>query len=226
MIIAPHPDDESLGCGGLIAEACAQGLPIRLIFISDGAGSHPNSRLYPPQRLREQREGEALQATAALGLHPEDVRFLRFPDRRIQAIGEEGDVAVAAIVDAVVAIDASCLFVTSDLDPHCDHRACYRIAQRVCARSPALRLCAYPIWAWRDPPPADIDQAPAGFRLAVSHHLDKKRTAIFQHQSQVSDLVNDDPSGFRLSADMIEASLQPYEIYLEEANASCAPRNL
>ena len=48
LILAPHPDDESLGCGGLIAEACARGRPPAVIIVSDGTGSHPLSREYPP----------------------------------------------------------------------------------------------------------------------------------------------------------------------------------
>ena len=43
VIVAPHPDDESLGCGALILEAVAARRPVRIVFLSDGAKSHPNS---------------------------------------------------------------------------------------------------------------------------------------------------------------------------------------
>jgi LmbE family N-acetylglucosaminyl deacetylase len=52
IVVAPHPDDESLACGGLLAEACRQGLRGTVVIVSDGAGSHPNSKAYPPDRLR------------------------------------------------------------------------------------------------------------------------------------------------------------------------------
>jgi LmbE family N-acetylglucosaminyl deacetylase len=81
IVLAPHPDDESLGCGGLIAEACRQGSRAKVVIVSDGAGSHPNSKAYPPDRLTSLREVEAKQAGAALGLKPEDMCFLRLPDR-------------------------------------------------------------------------------------------------------------------------------------------------
>src|SRR5690606_16204888 len=42
-VIAPHPDDESLGCGGLIAALAADGRAVQVVFVTDGAGSHPNS---------------------------------------------------------------------------------------------------------------------------------------------------------------------------------------
>ena len=57
VVMAPHPDDESLACGGLIAEACRQRFQVRIIVVSDGAGSHPNSKAYPPHRLKASARG-------------------------------------------------------------------------------------------------------------------------------------------------------------------------
>ncbi len=76
IVIAPHPDDESLACGGLIAEACREGLRGKVVIVSDGAGSHPNSKAYPPDQLRALREEEARRAAAELGLGPEEIIFL------------------------------------------------------------------------------------------------------------------------------------------------------
>jgi len=81
VVIAPHPDDESLACGGLIARACSEGRPVRVVVVSDGTGSHPRSRVYPRMRLRTLREEEARRAVCALGLAPRHLTFLRLPDR-------------------------------------------------------------------------------------------------------------------------------------------------
>jgi hypothetical protein len=62
VVVAPHPDDESLGCGGLIAEARAEGRRTRVVVVSDGTGSHPASKAYPKERLRDLRENEARKA--------------------------------------------------------------------------------------------------------------------------------------------------------------------
>jgi LmbE family N-acetylglucosaminyl deacetylase len=72
IIVAPHPDDESLACGGLIAHACARGLRAKVVIVTDGAGSHPNSKAYPPDRLSALREDEAKQEGAEPGLRQED----------------------------------------------------------------------------------------------------------------------------------------------------------
>src|ERR1700712_4437889 len=72
LILAPHPDDESLGCGGLIAACVAAGPPPIVVILTDGAGSH-HSPSYPPERLRAVREQEARQAVAHLGLPPDRI---------------------------------------------------------------------------------------------------------------------------------------------------------
>ena len=71
IVVAPHPDDESLACGGLIADAYGQGLRGKVVIVSDGAGSHPNSKAYPSDRLTALREEEAKRAGVELGLKPD-----------------------------------------------------------------------------------------------------------------------------------------------------------
>ena len=82
LISAPHPDDETLGCGGLIAACCAAlgGRRSWSIPAADGRGSHPNSRLYPASKLIAVREAEATEAVNILGLPSERLIFLREPD--------------------------------------------------------------------------------------------------------------------------------------------------
>jgi LmbE family N-acetylglucosaminyl deacetylase len=58
VVIAPHPDDESLACGGLLALASCEGVRAAIVVVSDGAGSHPGSRAWPPARLAALRGGK------------------------------------------------------------------------------------------------------------------------------------------------------------------------
>ncbi len=218
VVVAPHPDDESLGCGGLIAEACARGLSVRLVVVSDGVGSHPRSTLYPADRLRELREAETAAAGRALGLAPEHIRFLRLPDRGVPSAGPDAEAAAASIIEAARDCDAGAIFVTWRHDPHCDHAASAAIV--ALARPglpPETRVYAYPVWGWSLPPDTEVGDAPRGGRLDITCHLTAKARAVAAHRSQTTDLISDDPNGFRLEPAMLERFARPFEIMLEIA---------
>jgi len=216
IVIAPHPDDESLACGGLIAHACEQGLRAKVVIVSDGAGSHPNSKAYPPDRLSALREDEAKQAGAELGLRQADMLFLRLPDRFVPHEGEEAERAIEAIVDCAREIGAGSLFVSWRRDPHCDHEASYRIARAVQRRAGEIRLFEYVVWGHTLPPTTEVDPMHSGFRIRIDREAqEKKRRAIAAHRSQTSALIDDDPGGFLFSQiDLAHFDL-PYEFFLE-----------
>lgn len=218
VVIAPHPDDESLACGGLIAKARSEGRPTRVVIVSDGTGSHPGSKSHPYEQLRALREQEAKDAVGELGLDPDrDIVFLRLPDQFVPSEGPTAQTAIREIVASVRAVDAGALFVSWRQDPHCDHQASYRIARAVQREVPGLRLYEYTVWASALPPATPIDQPIDGFRIRVDHHRSRKRRAIAAHRSQTTDLIRDDPNGFRLTeADLARFDL-PYEFFFEGA---------
>ena len=76
------------------ALAAYESWPTPVVIVSDGAGSHPNSKAYPPDRLRLLREEEARRAGAELGLRPEEMLFLGLPDRFVPHEGEEAERAM------------------------------------------------------------------------------------------------------------------------------------
>jgi LmbE family N-acetylglucosaminyl deacetylase len=215
LVIAPHPDDESLACGGVLAEACRQGLRGKIVFVSDGVGSHPNSKAYPPGRLRSLREEEAKRAGAELGLKPEDMLFLGLPDCFVPFEGEEAERAIGAIADCAREIGARSMFVSWRHDPHCDHEASYRIARAVQSRAGEIRLFEYVVWGHTLPPSTEVDPV-GGFRIQVDQEaLEKKRRAIAAHRSQTTNLIDDDPDGFRFTQSGLAHFDLPYEFFFE-----------
>jgi LmbE family N-acetylglucosaminyl deacetylase len=216
IVVAPHPDDESLACGGLIAEARAQGRPVRVVIVSDGTGSHPASKTYPRARLRELRETEARNAVTELGLDPvEDIVFLRLPDRFVPSDGPRAEKAITAIVECVEQVGARALFVSWRDDPHCDHQASYRIARAVQRQLPSLRLYEYTVWGSALPAATPVEPVNDGFRIRIEQRLTRKRRAIAAHRSQTTDLINDDPNGFRLTDSDLARFDLPYESFFE-----------
>jgi len=218
VVLAPHPDDESLGCGGLLAAARGTGRAVAVIFVSDGGASHRNSRRYPPPALRELRAAEGRAALAALGLPEGTARFLDLPDAAVPDRGPVFEAAVAAILGLVRAVRASVLLATWGHDPHCDHQAVHAMAAAVARQCPGLRHLAYPVWGHTLPPGTMIpDGAPRGARLDIAAQLPAKRRAIAAHRSQTTPLIDDDPEGFCLDAAMLARFDRPFELFLEPA---------
>lgn len=220
LVLAPHPDDESLGCGGLLALCAAAGGRPAILVMTDGAGSHPGSRRYPPPVLRDLREAEARAAAAALGVAAERVAFLRLPDRHAPMEGPAFDDAVAAIVQRLAGWDCGALLAPWRQDPHGDHLAVHRMAAAAARRARARHL-AYPVWGWTLPADTALDgPAPSGYRLDVGAALHAKRRAIAAHRSQYAGLIDDDPEGFQLEPGFIERFTDcftgRYETYLTE----------
>ena len=214
LILAPHADDESLGCGGLIAAASAAGHPPFVLILTDGAGSHPNSRTYPPARLKSVREQEALNAVSILGLPAGRIGFLGLRDTAAPMEGDGFDAAVAAILSFVERTDAASVLSPWQHDPHCDHLSAHLMASEAVARCRARHL-AYPVWGWTLPAAARLPgPVPHGMRLDITDRLAVKRRAIAAHASQYGGLIQDDADGFRLPPNLLEVFSRPFETFL------------
>lgn len=217
LILAPHADDESLGCGGLIAAASAAGHPPYVLILTDGTGSHPRSQTYPAARLKVVRQQEARCAVAILGLPADRIGFLDLRDTAAPTEGADFEAAVAAILSVAAVIGATTIAAPWQHDPHCDHLAAHRMAVAVAAQSGVRRL-AYPVWGWTLPAGTALDgPLPTGVRLDISAYAAMKQQAIAAHASQYSGLIQDDPTGFQLPPGLLDVFSRPYETYLHQA---------
>jgi len=88
IVFAPHPDDETLACGGVIAKRQAQGKQVLVVFMTDGSQCHQavlGLNNPSPTQLTIMRQLEAQQAVAALGLPPGRCVFLGQPDTELKS---------------------------------------------------------------------------------------------------------------------------------------------
>ncbi|QRY77833.1 PIG-L family deacetylase [Pseudomonas sp. PDNC002] len=203
VVVAPHPDDEVLACGGLLA-----GLPVGaeglLVSVTDGEGSHPGSPRWTPERLRRTREEESRSALARLGL---DLAGWEWPRLRLPDSG----VSAAQLVDRLRELirPGDRLVSTWRHDGHRDHEQAGLACAQVAAECGA-RHFETPVWAWHWALPGDprIPWARAR-RLDLDDDLvERKRAAIQAHASQL-----DGPKPV-LGAGLLETLLQPFEVYL------------
>lgn len=215
LVLAPHPDDESLGCGGIIAACVAAGALPFVVIATDGAGSHPHSRSYPPDRLRATRTQEARSAVSALGLPLERIAFLGLPDTRSPIEGPIFQSTADRLASLISQHRLGCILSTWRHDPHCDHLSAHHLAAAAAA-SAGCRHLAYPVWGLTLPPDTILDSpAPTGFRIDIGAYRDKKRLAVAAHKSQYAGLIDDDPSGFQMTPDFLALFDGPFETVLD-----------
>lgn len=215
-VLSPHPDDESLGAGGLIAQARHHAQDVSIILLTDGSQSHPNSKTYPRDRLIATRRSELAEAASILGVPLNRLFELGLHDTAAPSEGLDFEQSVERVSTILASTGATTLFVTWEHDPHCDHQAASELAQEVRRRHPALILWSYPVWGWHLSPSHMVSApAPRGFRLAIEDALRQKRAAIAAHASQMTDLIADDPDGFRFTNETLAPFLRPFEHFME-----------
>lgn len=218
LVVAPHPDDETLGCGGAIALLRSLGNDVRVLVISDGTMSHPRSRQYPAPALRALRESETLTALAVLGVAAAAVTFLRWQDGSVSTLAPDRS-AVTICRDYLAEFTPQTIFLPWQYDPHPDHRATWQLIHAALAcltRSP--RIIEYPIWDWDPDQRVGIPNSEqlTSWRLDISTVVELKQQAIAAYRSQTTSLIDDDPEGFCLTPEMLVNFAYPWEVYLEE----------
>lgn len=215
LLLAPHPDDESLGCGGLIAAACDERLAPAVVILTDGAASHPGSSTYPPAKLRVLREQETRRAVACLGLPPKNLHFLCAEDTRLPGAGTKFEAYIERLGAIGRSHDCSLVLAPWRADPHCDHEAAALMAARLAAET-GWALLSYPVWGWlRDGEEWFDEPRCHGWRLEISAYVPRKQQAIAAHESQYGGLIQDSPAGFTLPPELMRIFVRNFEVYIE-----------
>jgi len=199
IVIAPHPDDESLATGGLIATLVSRGCEVGIIAVTDGENAYNDG-----QTIGELRRSEQERALEQLGLPLENIHRLGFPDSDVTA--HEGE-----LMETLPPLISRSNHVIAPWpgDFHPDHEACGRAAQRV-ARLTENQLTFYLFWTWhRGSPSLLSDLRLLSFEIAPDQQR-AKLDAVHCHHSQ---LVH--PSGLPILPDeLLWPAKQPFEIYL------------
>lgn len=197
LLIAVHPDDESLAAGGLLQRACAQNAAIRIIFVTDGENNPWPQRFLERRwhldgaaRLRwgARRRDEALNALYALGLNQFEVSFWHYPDQGLSAMLLAGNPQLGARLALEIRQWKPTLVVApSRRDLHPDHNA---IGASLFFALPApsteepesrVRYLEYLVHPRRQQAEAESVQL-----SLAPEELQRKRRAILCHRTQVA----------------------------------------
>ncbi len=215
LVIAAHPDDDVIGCGGLLSHVARGGGSVLAIYLTDGGRSHVGSRTFDSKAIVALREREAIDALTALGIRKAPM-FFRLPD---SALGDLTTTARAETIDLLARTIAEygpdLVLAPWRRDPHSDHIAAYALT-RESMRCAAYEgdFASYEVWLPIRGSVADRPKPGEVSTLAVEVDAIgtvEKRRAILAHASQTSDLIADDPSAFRATPEMIETWTQPIE---------------
>jgi len=220
LVVAPHPDDESLGCGGAVALLRKFGNEVTVLTVSDGALSHPNSKKFPALKLRDLRERETIAALDILGVSEDKITFLRFPDGSVPGeLSDDFAAAVTIVRNHLAKISPQTILLPWRRAPHPDHLASWQIVKAaIIERRGDYRVLEYPIWLWERAENIDLprEENIKIRRLKINEAAVQKQAAIRAHASQITGLIDDDPSGFQLSAEVLAHFDVAFETYFEE----------
>ncbi|MGI4758126.1 MAG: PIG-L deacetylase family protein [Janthinobacterium lividum] len=203
LIIAPHPDDETLGAGALIATLRSQGIPVTVVAATDGENCYDISA-DERQEMRGTREKEQLAALAMLGVPAEHVHRLRLNDSGLHL--QEDDLTAAI---QKIASTGMHLIAPWSGDFHPDHEACAHSAARV-ADALGLPLTSYFFWTWHRGEASVLDQLPVRRFVAGGEALRLKEEALQCHASQLH-WPDDQPI---LPERLLGPARWPFEVFL------------
>lgn len=208
LIIAPHADDETFGCGGIMALKSDAGVSVHVLLLTDGRSSHTHIASTNVEELIATRNREMIEACGILGVPPDRIHFLNLPDQGLSHLSHEAFVeASTRLADLLKKIAPTEIFVNHPFDRHPDHEGGFRILQHAISCSGLTpELFQYPVWLiWKGPmrwtrKPADLRGA---IRIDVRSVQDRKDRAIQVYASQLPVL----PPGF------VKQFQQGYEIF-------------
>jgi LmbE family N-acetylglucosaminyl deacetylase len=173
LVVAAHPDDEVLGCGGTIARHVAAGDTVHVLFLADGV----NARNGTANEMLNRRQAAARAAAAALGVA--DVVLGTLPDNRLDTVAM---LDIVRLIEAELAeVAPSVIYTHHGGDLNVDHQRAHQAVLTACRPQPTMpvrRILAFEVlssteWAGPDATPF----RPSVF-VDISDYLDQKLAAL------------------------------------------------
>ena len=186
LVVAPHPDDETLCCGGTIINFIERGDKVKVVIVTDGRYGAPSEELRGTEELVRIRKKEALRVFKILGV--EDFEFLNFEDSKISRKNTEIEGKLYEILNDY---NPDIVFSPSPYDRHTDHAEIGRIMLKLFPSS-------YFYVVWGDKKEGEE------VKFDIKNKREKKMRALEEYKSQIEGIKKDLP---------IEKFTGDYEIF-------------
>jgi LmbE family N-acetylglucosaminyl deacetylase len=182
VIVAPHPDDEILACGGLLALQIAAGGEALVVAVTDGEASHAGNPAWPAGRLAATRRDESRRGLGRIGAAEVETVRLALPDGQVAAQRDRLGTCLQTLLH-----EGDLVVTTWRFDGHPDHEATGAATAAAC-REVGSRLVEAPVWAWHWSAPGDARLPWRRLRAVAlpSEVLRRKAAAIAEHATQLA----------------------------------------
>ncbi|MDI6793706.1 MAG: PIG-L family deacetylase [bacterium] len=239
IVFSPHQDDETLGCGGTIIKKRQLSVPVKIVFMTDGGGSHQSPNLKSGELVR-MREAEAIEAAQVMGVKKEDLYFLRCREKELSRY--QGWLK-NRIIKIIEDFQPEEIFIPYAKDSHIDHIVTRDIVlNAINELDYTPKICEYPIWYWTYWPwitPKPLAPASSGilirwktrlkrvlitlsdfistryaprYKVKVEDILNIKWEALNKYRSQMTRLF-DDPAWAVLDRKWLKNFFSKYEVF-------------
>ncbi len=208
VVVAPHPDDEVLACGGLLAMLAARGSTALVVAVTDGDASHPGSTEWPPARLAQRRHEESVEGLRCLGLRHYSHARLSVPDGSVH-------LHQRSLVDSLHSLltPDDIVFSTWSADGHPDHEATAVAVAQACVIV-GCRHVQVPVWMWHWAEPAD-PRVPWQRMVRLPVNVAALRRKTYAIEAHVTQLITQDTGAPPvLGTAMLDHMLRPDEYLL------------
>jgi N-acetylglucosamine malate deacetylase 1 len=196
MVFSPHQDDETFGCGGMIAQKREQKIPVTVAFLTDGRGCYGSDPQIQNQIIQIRKQ-ESLTALSILGVNSSDIHFLNYRDGSLTTLNLQAQQEIINQISELLKLyQPGEVYVPHRKDCHQDHEATYNLVKQAVTQSKiTTEILQYPIWVfWRSPLfiLLKLQDITGAYRLSMTSVKDKKQRAIGAYSSQIQML----PDGF------------------------------
>ncbi len=200
LVVAPHPDDETLGCGAAIARMRSRGTPVEVVLMS-GGGASPRPAGMSLEDMLHLRRDEAAHALGILGVERAGVVHLDFEDG---AMPQRQAQMTDALEGLISRRTPQQVLVTSSQDRHPDHVAVALAARAAAASVDGVRVYEYAVWQ-RVPALTAARSRRRPLLVRSGRFVEQKRAAVEAYESQLDHF----PQGF------VRDFLLPFEAFTE-----------
>jgi LmbE family N-acetylglucosaminyl deacetylase len=223
LVVAAHPDDEVLGCGGTIAWHANSGDLVQVLIVAEGSTSRQQKR----DRLKVQDELSALAKAAQVAgsiLGAAGVELLDLPDNRLDSLDRLD--LFKRIEECVERHQPECVYVHHAGDVNVDHRRLHEAVVTACRPAPGhvvKSLLSFEVASsteWQ--PPGSASAFQPNWFVDISDQWERKREALVTYSSEMRDW----PHARSLEAIEHLARWRGAQVGVEAAEAFCLLRNI